>query len=107
MSSPEDAFIFIVELVEGRGFGTELQALSLIASFGGETKSVRKPLSLIAITLCICHASSSHPCLPFPDTLLCVQGRSHLGSDFTMASHSTAAKEAIGMWSKPLQGEKK
>ena len=42
MSSPDDAFLFSVELVEGRGFGVELQALSLVASFGGETKAVRR-----------------------------------------------------------------
>ena len=38
MSSPEDAFLFSVELVEGRGFGFELQAVCLSATFGGESK---------------------------------------------------------------------
>ena len=38
MSSPDDAFLFSVDLIEGRGFGFELQALSLVATFGGESK---------------------------------------------------------------------
>ena len=38
MSSPDDAFIFSVDLLEGRGFGFDLQAVSLQANFGGEAK---------------------------------------------------------------------
>ncbi len=37
-ASPNDEFIFRIDVFEGRGFGMEPQALNCVATFGGESK---------------------------------------------------------------------
>ncbi len=38
MATPDDAFLLGVDVLEGKGFGPEVQALKCVATFGGEAK---------------------------------------------------------------------